>query len=382
MDENLRKRKSPGNSTISSELDDSLILIDEIDNEPLEKHQKLCENPIVDAPNPTCEDAQINESTNEVILIENDEEPPQVNTCSESTGIGASQQSSGFYSQETPSSIDITEEDAQNQVLEIIEDAEDDKLCASQSTITIEDEGPANEEIIVLPSEDSEKSSKTEENLEIPTIVIENLDAQKPVNDSLDGASEIPLNCVTETTINAINPPVLEDGELNDETKSNKPSIEINFLDKTFADKYKLKFLNFLKNFTEFKLNIKEDLSIKINSDTSLNPKDWIALNDSSDVDDSSPSKKRKKGKELFVLDTSPTLTTKRLPLTKYEPKFLLADQPKGDENEQNNRSKGASTCFNCGKDHALKDCTEEKDFRKIAAARQQFRTNNKNVYV
>ncbi|XP_018319670.1 uncharacterized protein LOC108733119 [Agrilus planipennis] len=114
------------------------------------------------------------------------------------------------------------------------------------------------------------------------------------------------------------------------------------------------------------------------------------SINNSPDLDKLKISKKKKRkrkkskdeGDGFFVLDTTPSLTTQREKILKYESKFNIQNvTEKNDENASDSTLcvSAANSCFNCSENHNLKDCPLPRDNAKINHARLKFRNTPKN---
>lgn len=154
--------------------------------------------------------------------------------------------------------------------------------------------------------------------------------------------------------------------------------MNISFSNEAIAMAYKPHFVRFIKSFVELTILNEDELKISVGKDNPLEPKDWLLVDEDSDIHISKSSKKRKKSKtkkDLFVLDTNPSLSTKEKQCLRYASKFSVIEQV-DNESEEKTVPVTAQTCFNCGGTHSLKDCPEPKNFDKINAARQKFRNH------
>lgn len=174
----------------------------------------------------------------------------------------------------------------------------------------------------------------------------------------------------------------LEEGEVNDDEclgqneSDNTPSIIIQFRDNDTADLYKFKFLKFIQSFVELDTFESDRLTIQIQRDNMLNPKEWVVLDETlcADVNTEVPNndvelkltppnnkqkKKNKKHKEpeLFTLDTTPSQDPYSKQSMKYASKFQIDVTEKTEET--NERSASLSMCFNCEGSHSLRECPE-----------------------
>ncbi|KAJ8984849.1 hypothetical protein NQ317_013050 [Molorchus minor] len=201
----------------------------------------------------------------------------------------------------------------------------------------------------------------------------------------------------------------LEEGELNEiancveqidsNSSSKQPCICINFSDQTVAEQYKSKFLKYIQSFVELQVENFDGLSINIQRDPTLNPNDWVVIDDticlsevkelneenvvpglSSDLSsDKSPGKKKrkrknKKEKELFVVDTNPSSNENNISCTKYSTKFQIDKEESSPETAKLEMKISTQICFNCDDNHAIRDCPLPKNYAKINAARQRFK--------
>lgn len=154
------------------------------------------------------------------------------------------------------------------------------------------------------------------------------------------------------------------------DAKESNNLISVRFHDKSIAEKYSHRLVKFFKTFVEFRC-FEDDLSID------------IVRNKDDDVDllsdDKSPSKKRKrkksksKSKDLFVVDTTPTLSRVDNTL-KYTSKYLMTVESELSSEKDNTKCPPVSVCFNCDQNHSLRDCTLPKNFIKINAARNKLK--------
>ncbi|XP_030757909.1 zinc finger CCHC domain-containing protein 8 homolog [Sitophilus oryzae] len=232
----------------------------------------------------------------------------------------------------------------------------------------------------------------------------ENLNKTK-CNDSLDGTKEEQNSkqkedIIVNSTETNLNETILEEGEVCE--SACVPLITIKFVDKSTADIYRERFCKFIESFIELEITSKDDLTINVNKDVSLDPKDWVVLDNtlgSSDkkedllellsvqnqvkLNDQNETnkkrKKKKKQKDLFVVDTTPEITLHKDRL-KYSAKFVIDDKPNDEESRASPIPKANSMCFNCGQQHSLIECTEPRNHQKIAANRQMFQNKNKSV--
>lgn len=179
-----------------------------------------------------------------------------------------------------------------------------------------------------------------------------------------------------------------DEGEVMDESDipANDSIITISFKDAEVAKEYKPFFVRFLR--AHVKLNVVEtgedSLSLKITRNRDASANQWLVLDETFDEVakyERSRSKKRKrfdkkKEKDLFTLDTNPSITTKNVS-TRYMSKFAVIEREE-DKTERQEAVKvfATTTCFNCDGNHALKDCSEPKNYAKINAARNSFKNS------
>lgn len=166
-------------------------------------------------------------------------------------------------------------------------------------------------------------------------------------------------------------------------------TICISFNNKESADLYKFKFVKFLETFVELQTIFEDDLTIKLQRDSLLNPSEWLVLDEtylSQNIEDeklASPlpttpqkkkkkKKKEKKEKDLFILDTTPARSENSILSTLYSSKFEISERNE-DEVETKVKVKQAIACFNCGDAHSLRECPQKKDYVKIQAARMKM---------
>lgn len=389
MDENPRKRKNSSILNTTDCIEDCVVIDNDTSEEPSEKQPKICDISNSNHNLDLQDNSENVQSTTDVIVIESDDREMEECLSRQTSFIAGSQQSSGYYSQQTGGS-----QESESEGFVILDTDSSDKAdVANESPEAIE---IVEDEVVAV---DLSKDSKSDADV---TVVNEVgvLDNSQPKNEIKDiersvTNTDVPSSCeqslndsLSMNITNVQNEQLpLEDGEVVDGETSFNNCIQIKFSDKTVADLYKLKFLKFLQNFIELDVNVENELSINISRDTALNSNEWVVLENTTELNenyDSTPSKKRnkKKKKELFVVDTNPSLTSsKRSKAAKYNTKFFIEDLPKTDaEDEDSKKPKNTpttQTCFNCGKNHALKDCTEKKDYKKINSAKQLFRSKS-----
>lgn len=179
-----------------------------------------------------------------------------------------------------------------------------------------------------------------------------------------------------------------EEGEVPEETENaeNNWDIKLEFNNCQIAEMYKEKFMKFIQSFVELEIApSSSDLELKIKRDELLRSTEWHVVEEltdlselkeaTDDLTDSSPSKKHrkkknKKEKPLFVLDTSPMEEDNNKETNmKYSAKFSISTSQ-----EEDGAQRISNGCFNCGKNHALKDCPEPKDFTRINNARNKMK--------
>lgn len=141
---------------------------------------------------------------------------------------------------------------------------------------------------------------------------------------------------------------------------------------------YKEKLTKLLETLPEICVSVEENNSlICITKDNDILSDDWVMVDKEEIKLQKGNCKKKKKSKkpdkteELFVLDTTPSITTKRDLF--YESKFSVLNKP--NENENNSKSANLTACFNCNESHNLRDCPQPKNYMKINAARQKFKS-------
>lgn len=182
-----------------------------------------------------------------------------------------------------------------------------------------------------------------------------------------------------------------EEGEVLDESNNISTSsiISISFKDAIVAKEYKQQFIKFLRALPE--LNIietdTESLTLHVVRDSDLTAENWIVMDETLCDSEKTRTRKRKrserkKEKDLFMVDTNPSITTKANVSLKYTSKFSVTDNEDDEKVDDVVKSAGA-TCFNCDGNHSLKDCTEPKNYTKINMARNSFRSSQtKSGYV
>lgn len=162
-----------------------------------------------------------------------------------------------------------------------------------------------------------------------------------------------------------------------DADKVDQCVMNISFRDESIAKAYRPQFLKFIKSFIELNILSEDDLKISIAKDDTIIPTDWVVIDEVAETPKSKSCKKHKKSKakkDLFVLDTNPSINTKESQFMRYSSKFSVIEHTEG--GEEKNVPVTAQTCFNCNGSHSLKDCPEPKNFEKINAARQKFRNH------
>ncbi|KAJ8964580.1 hypothetical protein NQ314_004884 [Rhamnusium bicolor] len=137
------------------------------------------------------------------------------------------------------------------------------------------------------------------------------------------------------------------------ETKAN-PCICITFNDEHIAEIYKCKFLKFIQSFVELEVENFDGLTINIQRDPDLNPREWIVLDTTMCISEDTEIKEEKLASPL--------------------PATPIIDISEKNTIEEESIKISAQTCFNCDNNHAIKDCPLPKDFAKINAARQKFK--------
>lgn len=207
--------------------------------------------------------------------------------------------------------------------------------------------------------------------------VVAHTDEQMDFNDVIT-----PASC--ETVDGRISSNKVQDGEIPDERKNS--IISISFKDTDVAREYKSVFLKFLRAHVE--LNVVEagenGLKLEITRDPDLAANDWVVMDESFEgiarPDKFKPRKRkrseRKKEKDLFMLDTNPSITTKENVSLRYLSKFSVVDTEDGQKEIETSAKPVGTTCFNCDGNHSLRDCTEPKNFSKINMARNIFKNN------
>lgn len=184
-----------------------------------------------------------------------------------------------------------------------------------------------------------------------------------------------------ETVDSMISSNNAEDGEIRDER--NNSIITISFKDTDIAKEYKSFFLKFLR--TRAELNVVEagedGLKLEITRDPDLATNDWVVVDESFEErpDTFKPRKRkrseRRKEKDLFMLDTNPSITTKEN-LLRYLSKFSVVETEEGQKELDATAKPVGASCFNCDGNHSLKDCVEPKNYTKINMARNIFKNN------
>lgn len=216
-----------------------------------------------------------------------------------------------------------------------------------------------------------------------------------------DSQTNVQIELIDVTKSPSIDIQVQKKTEDEIDTKSD-PYICITFCNEKIAELYKFKFLQFLQQFVELEVENSEGLTVRVQRDPILDPREWVVLNktmcltETEEVEvsekldsplaaasEKTPKKKRKKKnkkeKDLFILDTSPSQNENGIQFTKYSTKFQIdINEKTAAEDEMVKVS--AQTCFNCDSNHAIKDCPLPKDFAKINAARQKFKAQKQTA--
>ncbi|KAF2880311.1 hypothetical protein ILUMI_25869 [Ignelater luminosus] len=154
--------------------------------------------------------------------------------------------------------------------------------------------------------------------------------------------------------------------------------MSISFSSSANFELYKEKLMKLLEPLPELCASVEENNSlICFTKDIDIISDDWVIVDKEevkllrSNNKKKKKSKKPEKDEELFVLDTTPSITTKRDLF--YESKFSVLSKP--NENENNSKSANLTACFNCNESHNLRDCPQPKNYMKINAARQKFKS-------
>ncbi|XP_022915999.1 zinc finger CCHC domain-containing protein 8 homolog [Onthophagus taurus] len=247
---------------------------------------------------------------------------------------------------------------------------EDEVSTSTLQPSTVENSEPATK---MVKSENVTDDTETLSQNDVASVDIkrsdnENLVILQEENLKLTNDLESPENVHLNVCNNNIN------GNINNvsnsiESDPNHHIITIKFHNPSIAENYKNKFLHFLKTIKEFSfVNVSSDLEIKISKNG----------HDSKDNDvhsgENSRKRKRKKSKtaDLFIVDKTPSgESADRLEL-KYTSKYSVQIEEKLMNTARNNN---ASLCFNCNKNHNLRDCPEPKDYNKINAARMKMKS-------
>lgn len=159
-----------------------------------------------------------------------------------------------------------------------------------------------------------------------------------------------------------------------------KPFVTLIFRDKSVANRHKYQIINFIKSLVNFTLNEEPESDIKINLwensyeyDCTIGHRINSTIIDTNSID-------------LFVVDTTPSKKSELLP--RYSPNRIIdeldPDKPNGKLNDNKSNYRSNTVCFNCDGNHAMKDCTETRDYRRIKLARDKYMSNTqaRNVYV
>lgn len=169
---------------------------------------------------------------------------------------------------------------------------------------------------------------------------------------------------------------------VEDDNRNDQYIMNISFKDENIAKLYKPKFVQFIKSFVELNILNEDDLKISIAKNGDIVSHSWVVVDEVSQITElSTPKskkhrKKSKSKKDLFVLDTNPSIMTKENQSLRYTSKFSVIAEKSA--NEEVIVPVTAQTCFNCNGSHSLKDCPEPRNFEKINAARQKFKMQSK----
>lgn len=247
--------------------------------------------------------------------------------------------------------------------------------------------------ISIVTSEDNQKVDEviciTQVNNDVNTV---NEISNVEMKDTIIVKRDVNTN-TTETENIEISNCVASDGELldcDDAADGIEPVedqvISINFKNDEIASSYKSHFTKFLRSFPELRVLDVDELRLTITRDINVIPNDWVVIDEDDDGHRHSKPKKRKKSKpkskkELFMVDTEPSLSTRENDDLRYSSKFAVIDNIEDDQDEEKKKKVSVSTqtCFNCGGNHSLKDCTMPKNYAKINAAKQKFRSQQNN---
>lgn len=175
-----------------------------------------------------------------------------------------------------------------------------------------------------------------------------------------------------------------------DSNISSDSKIHITFGNKQLSDSYKLELIKFFQSYVELEIINETELSITIERDVLLNPCEWVILDEHnctkhdfeetsfiSNLDTPSKSKKKKakkKKKDTFILDTHPSECDPNIHATQYLSKFQI-DKEEQKVEDVSAKITSVQMCFNCNGSHNLKDCPDPKDYAKISAERNKFKT-------
>lgn len=307
MDENPRKRKNSSILNTTDCIEDCVVIDNDTSEEPSEKQPKICDISNSNHNLDLQDNSENVQSTTDVIVIESDDREMEECLSRQTSFIAGSQQSSGYYSQQTGGS-----QESESEGFVILDTDSSDKAdVANESPEAIE---IVEDEVVAV---DLSKDSKSDADV---TVVNEVgvLDNSQPKNEIKDiersvTNTDVPSSCeqslndsLSMNITNVQNEQLpLEDGEVVDGETSFNNCIQIKFSDKTVADLYKLKFLKFLQNFIELDVNVENELSINISRDTALNSNEWVVLENTTELNenyDSTPSKKRNKKKKKNYL--------------------------------------------------------------------------------
>lgn len=324
-------------------------------------------------------------SSQEIELSESDL-PQESNNTLESSSVITEQ--NGAACDETDCKLEVVESEisiaveSSDDVQTVEQVAESDNVCHLPQNIVSEDGQITVEKrassITVTEKIENEQQKNIVEFVE----VIETTTATK--DDVVINEIQMNVDVSIESceTIDGMTPENLpEEGEVLEETNSANASsiISISFKDVAIAKEYKPHFIKFLRTHPELEVvETDEDcLTLNILRDADLPTGEWIVMDEALGETPKPRLRKRKRSErkkenEMFMLDTSPSITTKENASLKYASKFSVGVN-KEEEGAVEVKTAGG-TCFNCDGNHSLKDCTEPKNYAKINIARNSYK--------
>lgn len=364
----------------------------DINNGPKTKRKNICDNIIFEVELDDCSP-------------EHSPKNSKTGTNSQQSGEFCFSQDSGIFSQGTNYSCESEPVDTVTEINnDVVKDGHTEIIKRLVEVKAVEDESS----VIISHVCSAEKTINSDDQL------IEIAEANEKDVDIADGKqvdSVEPL-CVSQTTsrkvtldyeetkivgcthgnekqmnvVNDVDSPnkMVEDGEVVDESNTANRIISISFKDADVAKEYKSMFVKFILSHIELSIveTDEDSLTLEITRDADLAVNEWVVMDEAFDESikiDKTKSRKRKrserkKDKDLFTLDTSPSISTKQNVSTRYLSKFTVVEKEERKEDEIAKPT--MATCFNCDGNHSLKDCTEPKNYTKISLARNNFKSN------